>query len=116
VKPDDIKALRKELGCTAKELAAALGVDQATVLAWERAETFPTKQYVDKMGALRAGGPAAIPRKPPRTKAAAGSKISPMKALMDPAVWELFRKIVAHEALRDEVVRLAAAYSDPADD
>ena len=57
--PDDIKALRKELSCTAKELAQALGIDQATVLAWEKGDLFPTKPFVDKMNALRAKGPSA---------------------------------------------------------
>ena len=108
MKPDDIKALRKELGCTAKELAAALEVDQATVLAWERAELFPTKQYVDRMSGLRASGPGAVPRKVKGP--------SPMRALTDPVVWELLRKILAHKALRDQVAKLAAGYSDPADD
>jgi len=108
VTPDDIKALRKELACTAKELAQALGVEQATVLAWEKGDLFPTKQYVDKMTELRARGPAAIPKK------AKGD--APMKVLADPVLWELFRKIVAHKKLRDEVVKLASAYPDPKDD
>jgi transcriptional regulator with XRE-family HTH domain len=108
VKPEDIKALRRELSCTAKELAAALGVDQATVLAWERAELFPTKQYVDTMAALGAAGPGAVPRK---QKGA-----SPMKVLADPLFWELVRKIAAHKALRDEVAKLAGRYSDPTDE
>jgi transcriptional regulator with XRE-family HTH domain len=112
VTPEDIKALRKELGCTAKELAGALELDQATVLAWERGELFPTKQYVDRMGALRAKGPGAVPRKTTR----AAKETTPMKALADPALWVLVRKIIAHKALRDEVTRLAAGYSDPADD
>ena len=59
--PDEIKALRKDLACTAKELAQAMGIEQSTVLAWEKGELFPTKQYVDKMNALRARGPAAAP-------------------------------------------------------
>ncbi len=106
--PDEIKALRKELACTAKELAGALALEQGTVLAWERAELFPTKQHVERMNSLRAAGPGAIPRK---SKGA-----SPMKALADPSVWELVRKIVAHKKLRDEAARLAAGYPDPADD
>jgi transcriptional regulator with XRE-family HTH domain len=106
VTPDDIKALRKELACTAKELAAALGVEQATVLAWEKAELFPTKAYVDQMAALRAKGPAAVPKK------AKGA--DPVKALTDPQVWELLRKIAAHKKLRDEVAKLAEKYPDPA--
>ena len=61
--PDDIKSLRKDLACTAKELAQALGIEQATVLAWEKGDLFATKPYVDKMEALRAKGPAAIPKK-----------------------------------------------------
>jgi transcriptional regulator with XRE-family HTH domain len=112
VTPEDIKALRKELACTAKELAGALDLDQATVLAWERGEKFPTKQYVDRMNALRSGGPGAVPR-----KSAKGAKeATPMKVLADPALWGLVRKIVAHKALRDAVMRLAADYSDPAED
>jgi transcriptional regulator with XRE-family HTH domain len=108
VTPDDIKALRKELACTAKELAAALGTEQKTVLAWENAELFPTKAYVDRMNVLRAKGAAAIPRK------AKGS--DPVKALGDPQVWELLRKIAAHKKLRDEVAKLAEKYPDPAAD
>jgi DNA-binding transcriptional regulator YiaG len=109
VTPDDIKALRKELACTAKELAAALGVEQATVLAWEKAELFPTKTYVDKMNELRAKGPGAVPRK---AKAAA----DPIKSFADPQLWELVRKIAAHKKLRDEVAKLADKYPDPASD
>src|SRR4051812_44423512 len=61
--PEEIKALRQELGCTPRELATALGLDQETVLAWERAELFPTKRLVKKMGELRERGPAAVPRR-----------------------------------------------------
>jgi len=106
--PDELKALRKELACTAKELAAALDLEQATVLAWERGELFPTKAYIDAMNALRARGPGAIPRK------AKGD--DPLKALADPMTWELLRKIAAHKKLRDEVAKLAAKYKDPAGD
>ncbi len=106
--PDDLKALRKQLGCTAKELAGALGIEQNTVMAWEKGDLFPTKAFVDKMAALAAKGPAAIPKK------AKGA--DPMKVLADPALWELVRKLVANKKLRDEVVKLAAAYPDPAAD
>ncbi|HEY8087762.1 MAG TPA: helix-turn-helix transcriptional regulator [Polyangiaceae bacterium] len=108
--PDEIKALRKELACTAKELAAALGIEQATVLAWEKAELFPTRAYVDRMAELRAKGPGAIPRK------AKGAEPGVAKTLADPQVWELVRKIAAHKKLRDEVARLAEKYADPAAD
>ena len=83
-----------------------LGLEQATVLAWEKGELFPTKAYVDKMTALRAKGPGAIPKK------AKGE--APMKVLADPALWELVRKLAAHKKLRDEVVKLGASYPDPA--
>src|SRR6201999_3773912 len=63
VTPEDVKAGRKDLACTAKGLAGALGVEQATVLAWEKAEAVPRKASVDKMNALRAKGPSAIVRK-----------------------------------------------------
>jgi transcriptional regulator with XRE-family HTH domain len=106
--PDEIKALRKELSCTAKELAAALGVDQPTVLAWEKAELFPTKAFIDRMTDLRAKGPSAVPRK------VRGA--DPVKSLADPKVWELLRKIAAHKKLRDEVAKLAERYPDPAND
>jgi transcriptional regulator with XRE-family HTH domain len=104
--PDALKALRKELGCTARELAAALDLDQATVLAWERGELFPTKRHVDAMAALAAKGPGAIPK-----KAKGGD---PMKVLADPQLWELVRKLAAHKKLRDETMKLAAGYPDPA--
>lgn len=104
--PAELKALRKELACTAKELAAALDLEQKVVLAWETGELFPTKQYCERMEALRAKGPSAIPKK---SKGA-----DPMKTLADPALWELLRKLAAHKKLRDEVAKLAAAYPDPA--
>lgn len=106
--PEDLKALRRELSCTAKELAAALDLEQATVLAWERGDLFPTKQYVDQMEALRAKGPTAVPRK--------SKGDDPMRGLMDPQVWELLRKIAAHKKLREAVAKLAAGYADPAED
>jgi predicted transcriptional regulator len=109
VSPDEIKALRKELSCTAKELAATIGVDQKDVLAWEKAELFPTKVFVDKMEALRAKGSGAVARK-------AKGAVDPMKVLADPELWEIVRKLAAHKKLRGEVARLAAPYSDPAED
>ncbi len=105
--PDELKALRKELRCTAKELAAALGLEQGDVLAWETGERFPTKPFIDRMEALRKN-PAAIPRK------AKGS--DPIKALADPALWELLRKLAAHKKLRDDVAKIAEKYADPAAD
>jgi transcriptional regulator with XRE-family HTH domain len=108
VTPDEIKALRRDLSCTAKELAAALELDQATVLAWEKGDLFPTKHYIDRMSVFRAKGPTAIPR---RSK---GDHVA--KSLADPSVWELIRKITAHKKLRDAVAKLAAGYTDPAEE
>lgn len=103
---EEIKALRKDLGCSARELAAAVGVDQATVLAWETGERFPTKQWVTRMTALRSQG---------RRDATVASGVDAMKALADPHVWELLRKLAAHPAFRREVAKLAERYRDPAD-
>ncbi len=110
VSPDDIKALRSTLGCTARELADALGVEQKAVLAWESGELFPTKRLVDKMAALGAAGPSSVPRR------AKGAAPPPLRVLADPSLWALVRKLIAHKKLRDEVSRLAEGYSDPADD
>jgi transcriptional regulator with XRE-family HTH domain len=106
--PEAIKSLRKNLACTARELAAALELDQATVLSWERGDLFPTKRHVDAMAALAAKGPGAVPR-----KAKGGD---PMKTLADPQLWELLRKLAAHKKLRDEALKLADGYPDPASD
>ena len=108
MQPEEVRELRKVLSCTAKELAAALEIDQATVLAWEKGELFPTKQYVERMRELEARGPSAIPR-----LAKGKANVSPMVAMRDPAFWEIVRKIAAHEKLRDEVAKLAAGYPEP---
>jgi transcriptional regulator with XRE-family HTH domain len=112
--PADLKALRQELRCTARELAAALGLEQETVLSWERGDLFPTKRFVDKMSQLRARGPDAIPRRAKgQAKKAAGS---PLELLASPEVWLLVRKLLAHEELRAAVSKLAEAYPDPAEE
>ena len=108
--PEEIKALRAELKCTARELAGALGIEQAVVMKWEAGELFPTKRHVDQMEALRTKGPSAIPRK------AKGAQPSPMKVLADPSLWEIVRKLAAHKKLRDDVTKLAASYPDPAEE
>lgn len=107
--PEDIKALRKELSCTARELAGALGVDQESVLAWERGDLFPTKRFVGKMEELRRAGPSAIPR---RKKGAA----TPAQVLASPELWKLVRKLITHAELRAAAIKLAEAYSDPAEE
>jgi transcriptional regulator with XRE-family HTH domain len=108
--PEDVKALRQELGCTARDLAAALGLEQETVLAWERGDLFPTKRLVGKMEELRQKGPSAIPKQ--RRKGPAPT--SPFHALADAELWRLLRKLIAHPELRSAVQKLAEPYADPA--
>lgn len=108
--PDEIKALRTELRCTARELAGALGLEQAAVLAWERGELFPTKRHVDAMSALRTAGASAIAHRPRK-----GAPASATKALAEPELWQLVRKLIAHPDLRAAVAKLAAPYDDPSD-
>jgi transcriptional regulator with XRE-family HTH domain len=105
---EELRALRKELGVTARDLAAAIGVEQEVVLAWERGELFATKQHVTELMKLRARGAGAVPR-------AARKGATTMQVLADPALWQLFRKLIAHDALRKEVLRIAERYDDPTD-
>lgn len=107
--PEDIKALRKELNCTARELATALKLEQKEVLGWESGEIFPTKRYVLQMEMLRKKGPSAIQRAP-----RGQGKKTGMQRLEDPKLWEIVRKLLEHPALFDQVAKLAEAYSDPA--
>jgi len=109
VTPEEIKLLRKELNCTARELATALKIDQKEVLAWESGELFPTKRYVTMMEAFRKKGPAAIPRTP-RGK----SKKVGVERLDDPKLWEIVRKLLMNPPLFDQVAKLSEAYTDPA--
>lgn len=110
--PDDVKALRTRLRATTKDLAHALEIDPATLMAWERGEEFPTKRYVTAMRALDEKGADAFPRLP--TKRGASKKpADPMSLLADPATWSLIRKILAHADLREAVTKLAASYEDP---
>lgn len=105
--PDDIRALRKDLGLTQRQLADALKLEVATVRAWEAEELFPTKAHCEAMAKLRASPP-------PKTKPAKGSA-APFQVLADPKFFALLRKLVAHPSLRAEVERLAAEHPDPAD-
>lgn len=105
---DDVKALRKELSCTARELAETLKLEQKEVMAWEKGELFPTKAKVVEMEALRAKGPTAVVRK------SKGGGDDPFKLLADEKLWLLIRKLVANKKLREAVLKLADAYEDPA--
>lgn len=108
--PEELKQLRKELSCTAKELASTLGIEPKEVAAWEAGELFPTKRYVTELEALRKKGAGAI-SKAPKGKGAA-AKVG-MARLADPKLWELVRKLAEHPALFDQVSKLADGYSDP---
>lgn len=112
MRADELRALRKELGCTAKELAETLGTDGETITAWERGDAFPTKRWVEALEALRERGPGAVRRKPRRT---APRDPSPMQLLADAELWALVRKLLAHAELRHAVAELAARYDDPKD-
>ncbi len=110
MKAADIRAIRKELGCTAKELASALGVEPEVLTAWEQGEAFATKQWIDRLEKLRAAGPSSIARRPRK-----GQAKSPMERLADPAIWSVVRKLLQHPELFAEVSRLAERFDDPAE-
>ncbi|MEO8900108.1 MAG: helix-turn-helix transcriptional regulator [Polyangiaceae bacterium] len=110
--PEELKQLRKELSCTAKELATTLGVEPKEYAAWEAGELFPTKRFVSDLEALRKKGTAAILRSPKGKNTAA--KVG-MARLAEPKLWELVRKLAEHPALFDQVCKLADAFPDPAE-
>lgn len=110
--PEELKELRKELGCTAKELALTLGVEPKEFAAWEAGELFPTKRYVGELEALRKKGASAIVRQPKGKNASA--KVG-MVRLADAKFWELVRKLAEHPGLFEQVVKLAESYADPAE-
>ena len=106
--PEAMKALLSELKCTAKELARTLGLEQATVMAWERGELFPTKAVIVEMEALRARGPSAVARVTKKND-------EPLRVLADQDFQGLLRKLLAHKALRDAATKLSESYADPLD-
>lgn len=104
--PEDIKVLRKELGCTARDLATTLGIEQKEVLAWEAGELFPTKRFVERMNALREKGPSAV------LKTAKGKAVAPTDRVSDPAFWAIVKKLMLHPALYDQVSKLAEQFDE----
>ena len=108
VTPKEIKALRKQLKCTPRELGEALGVPAADIIAWEQDEKFPTKRFIKAMAQLAEEGPGAVPRL--RTQR---SETRPERVLADPEIWRLIRKLIAHPELRAKALALARAYADP---
>lgn len=106
---DEIRALRLELKCTARELAVTLGLEPGEVAAWEQGGTFPTKKMIAKLELLRHQGPEAIVRKKKRDAA-----VLPGTArLADPEFWQLVRKLLEHPELLSKAQSLAASYPDP---
>jgi transcriptional regulator with XRE-family HTH domain len=109
VSPEQIRSLCDELGCTARELAATLGVEHKTVSGWLEGELFPTRGHVRRMEAVRQAGPDAVIRQKRGRR-----KVTTMQRLAEPAFWEVIRKMLEHPALFDQVAKLAAGYADPA--
>lgn len=103
-----IQQLRRELGCSVGELAAAVGVETRVVLAWESGDEFPTKKHADRLEKLLAAGPEAFPRKTRGAKSA-----DPLTLLGEPRVWKIVRKLLAHPAFLRDVEKLSEGYEDP---
>jgi transcriptional regulator with XRE-family HTH domain len=110
VNVDEIKQLRAELKCTARELAQTLGLEPGEVQAWEAGERFPTKRLVAQMETLRAKGPTSIQRK---TAKRPSSSATPLSRLADPEFWAIVRKLASHQDLFVEVAELAKRFDDP---
>jgi len=110
VTPDQIRELREQLRCTARELAVTLGLDPGEVTAWEQGERFPTKKLVTELNQLRQLGPTAVVRK----KKPSVASVSGLPRLADPLLWELIRKLIEHPDLFSKVQALAQDYTDPA--
>ncbi len=110
--PDELRNLREELKCTARELAATLGIDSSEVVAWEQGQRFPTKKHESDLGKLRLLGPAAISRKPKRR---GGAPLKGAARLADPVFWQLIRKLIEYPELFDRTRQIAEAYADTVD-
>ncbi len=104
--PDEIKALRKTLSFTQRDLAEALEQDLDTVRGWERGELFPTKSAVSAMAALKETPPKRAPKKSPTV----------WQLLGDERFMTLIRKLLSDPKLRAEVERLAQSVPDPLDE
>src|SRR5581483_9400235 len=89
MRPEEIRALRTELGCSIGELATAVGVDARTLLAWEAGDLFPTKRHVVKLQAVRTAGTEGF-RRPKATSSA----LSGVELLSDARLWAIVRRLV----------------------
>ncbi len=51
-RPDTLARLRREAGLSLRELAEVLGVNQSTVMRWERGDAPPSDEHVDRLLAV----------------------------------------------------------------
>jgi len=112
VSPSEIRELRATLKCTARELAATLGIDHSEVTAWEQGGRFPTKKLVSDMVKLSLLGPEAICRK---SKRQTGNAARGTSRLADPALWEIIIKLAENPAFFDQVQKLSESYGHSGD-
>jgi len=101
---EDVKRIRDGLGCSMGQLAAALGVEVKTLLAWESGDLFPTKRHADRLRALERQGPSAIKKASPK-----GPTAGP-DLLGDPRFWNVVRKLAANPELFAKVEKLSEGY------
>ena len=104
MRPEEIKKVREELGCSLGDLARAVGVDVKTLIAWESGDLFPTKSHVGRLRAVHQAGPEAL--RAPKPKPSPGG----LEALSDPRLWAIVTKLVRDEKFFAEVEKLAERY------
>ena len=104
MQPEDVKRIREALACSMGELAAAVGVEVKTLLAWESGDQFPTKRHADRLVALEKEGPSSIKR--------FGSKKPPAgpDLLADPRFWTVVRKLATNTDFFAAVEKLSKTY------
>jgi len=105
---EQIVALRKEIGCTRKQLAAELRVTPELVTDWELGRRFATRRVVRQLARLRERRQPAVA---PGRSGQAGSA-EPLQALLEPELWQLLRKLLAYPELRRRASALADEYED----
>jgi transcriptional regulator with XRE-family HTH domain len=113
VSPEEIKALRRELGASIKDFSQALGIEQTKLLAWETGSEFPTKRMVVAMQALSTTPKAGTPATGSRQAPLATEHADALGRLADPALWELLRKLMSYPELFQSCRKLAESFEDP---
>jgi transcriptional regulator with XRE-family HTH domain len=102
---EDIRALRKRLKLSMKDLADHLDVEVSVVSAWESGTLYATKKHVDLMKALSDHPPE------PKTKLGLYEGF-----LSDPRLLVALRKLLANDEMQEELMKLADRYPDPAEE